>query len=356
MTTIENTFAIAFNNAEIGVWEVDPRSKKINFCKKAKTMFGLSPDLPVTLSLIFDKIIGVQRFLLFDKIRCVCLNGGRLNEEIAIIPDTGEPERWLQVNGQLFTNVILETKQFVGTMTDITHIKQDEIRRNDLIATISHELKSPLTTIKLYIQLIEKITAIQTDDLLKRYLNCAVNEVDSIEKLVETFLDVSAMVSGQIKLNPEPFDINILIFELLTKFKTTAPNHKFIFHDNQGTCIVADYFKLRLALNNLLTNAVKYSPEHTSITIVLLKTGKTLCISIRDEGIGISEENQRQLFQRFFRVDQLQATKIKGHGMGLFITKSIIQQHAGKIKVNSAAGNGSEFVVELPLNVSTNQD
>ena len=246
--------------------------------------------------------------------------------------------------GQLFGAVSL--------LRDITEQAAIEEMKTEFISVVSHELRTPLTPIKGYIDLIlegdaGKITAEQAS-----YLNIVQSNTDRLVALVNDLLDISRIEAGRIDLEVMPVDIEAVVQEVV------AFHHKQI--ENQGLKVLvnlpsklpwvkADRGRLTQVLNNLITNAYKYTPAGGTITVSAFPNVEFLEVVVADTGVGISREDQKKLFTRFFRVDSPATREASGTGLGLAIVKSIVEKLEGEIWAESQLGKGSAFHFTLPL-------
>lgn len=240
-----------------------------------------------------------------------------------------------------------EVVGFRGVVTDISERMKLEQRKDEFIATASHELKTPLTSLKVFTQVLKTHKSIQASSKVSQYLNRMESEVDRLTELVYELLDLSKIQRGQLALNKEKLSLNELLAEVIQTIQPTI-QHQIIFKSSKESYVHADRLRLSQVFSNLISNAAKYSPDASEIIIQLRQEDKKVTVSIQDFGIGIAPEYQTQIFQRFYRVFDEKDQTFPGLGMGLFISKTIINQHNGQIWVKSKPQNGSTFFVSLP--------
>jgi two-component system sensor histidine kinase VicK len=231
-------------------------------------------------------------------------------------------------------------------VTEITMQKTTDCHKDDLLLMLGHELKAPLSTIKLYIQMVIKGAKCGESLLLK-----ADNQVDEVTAIIDNLLDMSMIVSGKLALRTQPFDMSILIEEVIYCLFPNEKTHIIKTYNESVQMICADRGKIKQVIQNLLSNAIKYSPKQSVINIVSTTTNGHLQVSIRDNGIGISMAHQQKLFTRFYRVSSVAVQKKKGYGIGLFLVKEIVRQHGGQVWVESTEGCGSAFYFSLPKKI-----
>lgn len=224
-------------------------------------------------------------------------------------------------------------------------VKSLSDKKDEFIALASHELKTPLTTIKGYLQVLAKQ---DKDKMSELFLKKSIDQVNKLNTLVEDLLHMSRIEAGRLEFHPEILDLRQMVNDLIETFSYSNNTHKIIGNlGNEPILIEADRQRIEQAVLNLMTNAVKYSPDADKIYVKMETGEENTKISITDEGIGLTKEQQSQLFTRFYRAEDTRG--ISGLGLGLYLTKQIIDRHQGKIEVKSTYGQGSEFSVTLPL-------
>ena len=232
--------------------------------------------------------------------------------------------------------------------TDLTEQKELEQRKDHFISMASHELKTPLTVLKVYTQLLlEGLRAEGRHDLVT-HLSKMDDQISRLTKLVVDMLDISKMQAGQIEMAREAVDMEGLAREVVENLQPTT-GHRLLMEGKAPETITGDRERLGQVLIILLTNAIKYSPRADTVVVRLGRTGETLTVAVQDFGIGIGPEHQRRIFERFYRVLSKQDKTFPGMGIGLYIAYEIIQRHGGKMWVESAEGCGSTFYFSLPV-------
>lgn len=257
-----------------------------------------------------------------------------------------------RVYDYIFSPVINEEGQveaIAGTTRDITNIKENEQRKNDFISMVSHELKTPLTSVVSYVQVAQKRAAHNNDHVAAAMLERAGKQLSKMTRMINGFLNVSRLESGRIQIDYQPFDLAVLIKEVQDEAKSTIFSHRVIFASVQETWVNADREKIEQVFNNLLTNAVKYSPSGSAIRIACSTIGDYVEVSVEDEGSGIKEEDLPRLFERYYRVKEAEANHIAGFGIGLYLCSEIIKRHGGNIWAESRPEKGSVFHFTLPV-------
>ncbi len=240
----------------------------------------------------------------------------------------------------------------VTTMIHSTAILERELaekRKNEFISLASHELKTPTTTIKAYTQILRRYPTIKKNQKTKIYLARMETQVDKLTRLVVDLLDVSRLLADKLDLRKEKFPIQKLVKESVDNINLIHNHHKIILESQGKMQVYADRERIGQVIDNILTNAIKYSPKSKKVYVKIMPKNDQVIISIKDRGIGIDEQYHKQLFQRFFRVDEKQAGKYPGLGLGLYLSSEIIKRHDGKLWFKSKLSRGSTFYVSLQI-------
>lgn len=235
---------------------------------------------------------------------------------------------------------------------DITKRIKMELQKDDFFNIASHELKTPMTSIKAFIQLIQKTCKGRCNPQMGHYLERVGVQIDKLTHLINDLLDISKIQSGKLILSKEKIKIDNLIEEVIEDIQmTTTSKHKIYFKTQSNALIFGDHYRLSQVLANLLINAIKYSPEAHTINVRAENKNGIIIISVKDYGLGIAKDKQKQLFQRFYQVQPTQdfLEKFSSLGLGLFISEKIVQDHGGNIWLKSKKGKGSTFYFSLPM-------
>ena len=238
--------------------------------------------------------------------------------------------------------------RWVGSTTDIQSLKEEEQRKNDFIGMVSHELKTPITSVNLYLQLLLKKAEKAEDDFLTKVYTQSLKQIKYMTDMINGFLDVSRLESSKLMLENSDFAFAELIDEVREDYHLQYPSHRFVFEESPAVMMHGDRLKIAQVLNNIVGNAVKYSESGSSVYIWYRTTENNITGIIKDEGTGIKQENLKKLFDRYYRVEQ--ESKISGFGIGLYLCAEIVHAHGGSIWAESDYGQGSTFYFELPIN------
>nr|WP_114571924.1 cell wall metabolism sensor histidine kinase WalK [Exiguobacterium flavidum] len=278
-----------------------------------------------------------------------------------MIPDDGTmPPRLLDFSSDeelfLVRAFFSPVKKHSGPVTgmivvlhDVTEQEQVEQDRREFVANVSHELRTPLTTMRSYLEALAE-GAYQDEELAPRFLETTQNETERMIRLVNDLLQLSKMDSKEYKMNKVRFDYIQFLSDIIDRHDMTKPE-KIRFRRKimkRKVYVRADQDKMIQVVDNILTNAIKYSPEGGTITVRTMLRAKRIVISIKDEGVGIPKANLQKIFERFYRVDKARARKIGGTGLGLSIAKDVVAAHSGDIWAESEWGRGTTIYFTLP--------
>jgi PAS domain S-box-containing protein len=229
-------------------------------------------------------------------------------------------------------------------------VKTLSAKKDEFIALASHELKTPLTTIKGYLQILDRNIK---DQLSTTFIQKSITQAEKLNALVSDLFDISRIEGGKLHFDFEVFQLKDLLADVIDTFHHNIATHSIVLKDQStDTCLEADKQRVEQVLINLISNAIKYSPKANKVVVKLEDSEETLSIKIRDQGVGLTKDQQQQIFTRFYRAEN--KSGISGLGLGLYLTKEIVDRHNGSIAVNSAFGKGSEFIVTLPKRRKTN--
>ncbi len=255
-------------------------------------------------------------------------------------------------NEGLSVNTYTETKDISTAFNKLwARMKVLDDSRQEFVSNVSHELKTPITSMKV----LADSLLMQEDvslEFYKEFMEDITNEIDRESKIIDDLLSLVKMDKTSADLNVTSCDINSLVEGILKRLRPIAAkrNVDLVFESFRPVVGEVDEVKFSLAISNLVENAIKYNVENGWVHVSLNADHKYFFIKVEDSGIGIPEEDQEQIFERFFRVDKSHSREIGGTGLGLAITRSAIIMHRGAIKVYSKENEGTTFTVRIPLN------
>lgn len=259
-----------------------------------------------------------------------------------------------EVRWSIITSTVIlsdEKRPFlvINVIQDITRLKELEQRKDTFISMASHELRTPVTSVKAYTQLLIKKFEREHYNEAVVYLGRMDAQINKLTNLIKDLLDVSKAQAGKLEYAQECVDIDALIQETIETVQQTSTTHRFFVHGNSRVFVNGDGERLGQVLINLLNNAIKYSPGANRVDIEVDTSPDVVRITVRDYGIGIPQEHQDKLFERFYRVSTAKDNTFPGLGIGLYIAYEIVLRHGGKLWLESEEGQGSAFSISLPL-------
>jgi PAS domain S-box-containing protein len=250
---------------------------------------------------------------------------------------------WLEVT-------ICPTKSGLSVyFRDITERKQLEQRKDEFIAIASHELKTPITSLKMYSQTLERQFKDHSNDTLKKYFETANKQLNRLTEIIHNLLDVSRAQQKKLIYQKLVFYIDDFVTETVENMQLVATRHKIILKGQAHFKVLADRDRIGQVLVNLINNAIKYSPQANKIVVLYKQDKNKVIVSVEDFGFGISKMEQDKIFDRFYQISHPDVKTFPGLGLGLYISREIISQHNGLLWVNSQEGKGSTFSFSLPL-------
>lgn len=255
-----------------------------------------------------------------------------------------------------FIRLDMDPNRIIGVMAliqDVTEMRKLEKIRSDFVANVSHELKTPLTSISGFIETL-KSGAIDNEKVRNRFLDIIDIETERLTRLINDLLTLSSIENSNLNIKKEEIELHEIVHEVSLMVESLAKqkqiNYSTELESNLPFVIGnRDWFKQMIL--NLVENAIKYTPEEGTVKVLAYQRYNNIFIVVKDSGIGIPKEDKHRLFERFYRVDKARSRKIGGTGLGLAIVKHIIMSFNGEIKVNSELGKGSEFIVRIPISI-----
>ncbi|NME50063.1 cell wall metabolism sensor histidine kinase WalK [Enterococcus cecorum] len=240
----------------------------------------------------------------------------------------------------------------VAVLHDVTEQEQNERDRREFVSNVSHELRTPLTSMRSYIETLSE-GAWQDQEMAPRFLKITLDETDRMIRMINDLLDLSRMDNDNLKLNIEMVNFNELVNFVLDRFDVIIANsekkYRIVREFTQRPLFVeVDTDRMIQVIDNIMNNAIKYSPDGGKITVRLMETHNNVILSITDQGLGIPKKDISRIFERFYRVDKARARKQGGTGLGLAISKEVVKALGGTIWATSIENYGSTFYISLP--------
>jgi len=353
----EERLNFSLQSAAVGTWNFNAVNNTISLDKIGKQLYGM-PDgddfaFEQTLKNIHpDDVRTVHATILS------CLDEG--NEDhcdirFRVLSEDHEL-RWLQCTGKAVFNPDKTVQLFAGIVRDISKEiagieaqRKLQIQKDNFLSIASHELKTPVTSIKAYAQLLEKMLKREGDVQKADMLTRLTGQVNRLTMLLDDLLDVSKITNDRLNFQRDYYIFNDIINDSISDISLEENTHQIVTRLDFMGSIYCDRTRIGQVIKNMLSNAIKYSPGKDQVLISTRQSGNSLLVSIQDYGIGISEEDRRHVFDQFYRVSNAEAYSYQGMGLGLFISAEIIRKEGGKIWVDSEEECGATFCFSLPL-------
>jgi two-component system sensor histidine kinase VicK len=331
--------------SDIAVWSLDPDSMRINACPTFKRLLGLPEKRNYLFTELFGLIDQANRNSFITDIKNSCSSSSAFTVEFKTKYEPDAESKWFKLSGKASAANSEYHNIYMGTLVDITEFKTREIWNNDRLALLSHELKGPLSVMKLYLQRAGIIMGEKDVKDAALFLNKADEQVTAMSSLMDDLLSFSTAGNAKMKLCCEVFDMSSVVEDILSQMRMKHPTYRFSANVASGVNVSADRRKITQVLINYLSNAVKYSPENTTVKVRCITRGGQTVLSVSDNGIGIAEELHHKVFSRYYRIP---GTKADGFGLGLYLVKEIINSHGGNVWLNSSVNQGSTFYFSIP--------
>ena len=268
------------------------------------------------------------------------------DHEISVQPP-GAERFYISINAAPIKNQQGEIIAGIGTFMDVTNRRKVIQQKDEFISVASHELKTPVTSLKASLQLLEKLKNDLSQPLVPRLIEQANRSLNKLSTLIDDLLDATKVTDGRLPLNLSEFNLAVLVNEYCQDIRLTENVHLEVSGDPE-IILRADRQKIGQVLLNLINNAIKYAPGSNKITVHFGKEDAAIKVVVTDQGAGIAPEKLKYLFQRYYQVNA-GGKQYSGLGLGLYICAEIIRQHSGQIGVDSRPGEGSAFWFTLPL-------
>ena len=335
-----------FEHMTDGVSATDRRGQVVISNETALELLNLTQDKAVGYSIL--EILKIQEHFTLRHL---------LETQEELILDFSTEDNEVTLRGE-FSLIQRETGFISGlvcVLHDITEQEKIERERRDFVSNVSHELRTPLTSMRSYLEALND-GAWKDPDIAPRFLAVTQEETDRMIRMITDLLNLSRMDAGKDTFELEYVNINELFSHVLNRFdmmlkSADKPVKPFVIKRDftkRDLWVEVDADKMIQVLDNIMNNAIKYSPSGGTITCRLMETHNNIVISIADEGLGVPKKDIPHVFDRFFRVDKARARSMGGTGLGLAISKEVVQKHGGKIWLESIENKGSTFFISLP--------
>ncbi|MFD0750542.1 PAS domain-containing protein [Mucilaginibacter calamicampi] len=347
--TSETALHLAIEASDSGTYSMNTKTLEFYASPRLKELHGFGRDENVTYEDLVGQIREDYRQIAHDKVQAVLTKGTKFDLTFPVIGFHDGKQRWLRSVGTFQQVTNSSDTYFAGITNDVTEQKEDDQRKNDFIGMVSHELKTPLTSLTAIVQVANSKLKNSEDPFLAGAMEKANLQVKRMSKMINGFLNVSRLESAKLLIDKKAFDLHGLIEDVVKETALTVSTHQITVHQCDSVTVNADADKIGSVVTNLISNAIKYSPKGKSVEITCELVGDKVHVSVKDEGIGLSTEDKAKVFERYFRVESSNTRHISGFGIGLYLSAEIIHRHDGEIWVDSEPGEGSTFYFSLPL-------
>ncbi|RVU02697.1 PAS domain S-box protein [Mucilaginibacter limnophilus] len=349
---INQRLELALEAGNLGSYELNIETGEIICNEQFKSDFGLKDREQFTFSDLINTVAPAFRERVRAAVGSAIKNKNSYNEEFQIICPDGSVH-WIRASGKVrYTN---EGKPalIIGVSFDITDHKNLQQQKDDFISIASHELKTPVTSIKAYTQVLERMLKQKGDEREAAMIAKMDAQVNRLTSLIGDLLDVTKINSGKLQFNDRVFAFNELVAEVIEELQRTTEKHVLINNVNYTGTVHADRDRIAQVITNLISNAIKYSPLPGNIIVSSISTENEVQLCVQDFGVGIPADKQELVFEQFYRVSGDKQHTFPGLGLGLYISSEILKRENGRIWVNSVEGKGSTFCFALPASPVT---
>lgn len=358
----QESLEFALQSGRMGTWDIDLATDTVTCSKEMLKLWNVpAEEFKCQRSMLQNKVHPEDINMMNFEINHAIQSGTIYEHEFRIFPSPGEM-KWVLSRGRCtFDPGNKNPVRFSGVVYDITErkFKEEALEkamkaRDQFFMIASHELRTPLTCLELQLQVMEwdlknKYPEEFSPEKIESGLKKQREHLARITRIIDNILDESRITNNRLTMNTDKFDFSEMVLSILNEFKLAAETSGVSVYAETEKNIVGtwDRFRLEQVLLNLLTNALRYGNK-TPIFVKVSADSDTVKLSVRDQGMGIKPEDQIRVFERFERA--ISGNEVSGVGLGLFISKNIVQALGGEIKLTSEPGKGSEFLVVLPRN------
>ncbi|WP_416148037.1 cell wall metabolism sensor histidine kinase WalK [Salipaludibacillus sp. HK11] len=324
-----------------GVVATDSKGKIILMNRRAEEMLGQSQEKAMDTEIM--KMLNLDKFMRLNDLY-------RMVDPILLDFDNVQEEIILEAHFSVIEKENGEENGLIAVLHDVTEQEKVEEERREFVANVSHELRTPLTSMKSYLEALAD-GALEDPEVAPHFIQVTSNETERMIRLVNDLLQLSKMDSKDYQVIMGSINATTFVNQVIDRFEMATKNQDIQFIrriPDKSIAVSGDRDKLTQLLDNIVSNAIKYSPEGGKITCTLKTEKERIVISVKDEGVGIPKDNLSHVFDRFYRVDKARSRNLGGTGLGLAIAKEIAEAHGGSIWVSSEWGKGTMFSFTLP--------
>ncbi len=345
MQKANDQLTLALKAGELGLFELDLINNTIDASPRFREIFEMKADTPRNdyVDVVHPDDREIRRLAYEASAETGVV------DYIARIIVSNNNIKWIRVQGIVTVNAEGKPARVMGILQDITAGKELEFQKDTFIGIASHELKTPVTTIKAYVQIMEQQFRETGDTRFADMMNRVDRQVNRLNFLISDLLDVTKINSGKIQFNMSDFNFGEMLEEVTDDIRRVSNRHSIRTDFGYTGAVHADRERLSQVLTNLVNNAIKYSPNADHVNVTTREHEGIVEVCVEDFGIGISADKQDRVFEQFYRVSGTRQNTFPGLGLGLYISSEILKRLGGKIWVNSTEGKGSTFCFSFPV-------
>lgn len=348
LENLNQRYEMALKAGQLGTYTLDLKSGKMICSDVCKSNYGRSKDDKFDFEDFIETVVPEYRQLVNAKVNESLKNGTPYNSEYLIQRPDGS-FHWMNASGLPSYDEDGNPAFMTGVTSDVTKRKNYETQKDDFLSIASHELKTPITSLKASIQLLERLKNKPTHEKIPKLIEQSAKSIEKITVLVDDLLNLNRLSGGKMELVKSEFIVSEMLKSCCESLSLNDSHNVKITGDLE-TKAFADEDRIEQVVINFLNNAVKYASQSKDVCLNVENSGQFIKISVQDFGVGIDQEVQPYLFERYFRANH-EEKQYSGLGLGLYISAEIIKRHGGGIGVNSEKGKGSTFWFTIPVKI-----
>lgn len=340
---------LALEAGKIGVWDWNLINNHIEWSERVYEIHDLGKKTDIGSIEQYTKFIHPEDLEKMQLAMKDALSGVKPYDiEFRIVTPKGNI-KWVSTSAKVIRNSSGKPVRMLGATTDISQRKQLEHQKDEFMGIASHELKTPVTSLKAYAQVLKSRFEKKGEQDSAQMLSKMDSQINKLTSLIQDLLDVTKIEGGRLQFHEESFDFDQFVSEVVEEVQRTTQKHKIVIQGSTHKKVILDKDRIGQVIINFLTNAIKYSPHSKKIEVKIKSKKDILTLSVKDRGVGIPDAELPFVFNRFFRVNSPTHSTVPGIGLGLYISAEIIKRQQGEIWAESNEGKGSTFYFSLPV-------
>ncbi|PVH24276.1 PAS domain S-box protein [Sphingobacterium corticibacter] len=344
----ERKLQLILDAAKVGTYTFNKKTRRIQLNEQSRKLFGFTRKELITEDFPLEQTVAEFIPMATAAMENAIADNRSYDYSYQIVDKRSGAIKWLRSVGNSQSDPSLDV--VFGVIIDITDQKAEEKRKTDFLGIASHELRSPLTALTGYLHILGYKGNGMSSENLANTVKKAEQQTNRMKALIDGFLDASIIDEGKMSITRSDINVVEMLSDIYHTYKDTIHSHQFSMDiPTENVIAFADRGKLEQVVTNFLNNAIKYTSKGGLVKLFASVKNDTVMIGVRDQGEGISQENQDKLFDKFFRISDPSSKDVAGFGIGLFVSKEIVLLHGGNIGVESEQGKGSTFWFTLPL-------